>query len=529
MATVTRPRVEQTRPSQLVDWVLAGRVRIPAFQRSFRWERDDVIKLFDSVLRGFPIGNLLMWQRPAAPATLEVGPLVINAPETPDALWIVDGQQRITSLVGALTAPPDTVDPRFRIFYDPANDEFASASRRDRIPDDWLPVPVALSNVRLLAWQRERPWLSEDESVRCDSVVTAIRNYAIPMYVVESNDEKAIQTIFDRTNDSGKRLTRSEIFGALHTLSVQMEPSGLAALAASVRGFGFGEIPERVLVESVLAVRGGRIDFSEESKDDAERHAALRKTEQALGTAVEFLRDVAGIPHVRLLPHMLFLVIIARFSAVFGAPEGRAAELLRRWVWRGSVTGFAPHGDTEALRQNELAINDDPVAGAGRLLDLLQGGEWAADLKAVQIDMAQAKVNLLGLLSRRPRGLADISDGIIDAHTLMESGRNPLPRISPLDGNLTDTLANRFVQLPDSPSDSLSLLMNSGSFPQWERTLHSHVIDEPGVNLWRAGRYDEFFTRRAAQIRELIEGHVQENALFGFRDGPGLPQLGGDE
>lgn len=54
----------ETQPSattyDMVDLVAEawrGRVRVPHFQRDFRWGRKDVIRLFDSIVRGFPIGS----------------------------------------------------------------------------------------------------------------------------------------------------------------------------------------------------------------------------------------------------------------------------------------------------------------------------------------------------------------------------------------------------------------------------------------------------------------------------------------
>src|SRR6266545_1799717 len=102
MATLDRPRVEQYTPADLVRDTVRGHLRIPPFQRGFRWDAADVLKLFDSLLHGFPIGNLLLWIRPAPEQHLQVGPLEIDAPEVASALWVVDGQQRITSIVGAL-------------------------------------------------------------------------------------------------------------------------------------------------------------------------------------------------------------------------------------------------------------------------------------------------------------------------------------------------------------------------------------------------------------------------------------------
>jgi hypothetical protein len=123
-----------------------------------------------------------MWRRPASAGSVEIGPLTIHAPETGDALWVVDGQQRITSLVGALAAPIEAVDPKFRIYFDLRAERFVSAGRREHVPEYWLPMPVTLRNQDVLRWQRERPALTDDEIRRCDAVVTAIRDYEIPLY-----------------------------------------------------------------------------------------------------------------------------------------------------------------------------------------------------------------------------------------------------------------------------------------------------------------------------------------------------------
>src|SRR6266540_3193737 len=87
---------------QLLDFVRRGYIRIPRFQRGLRWTSTDVERLFDSIYRGFPVGTLLFWQRPANADTVEIGPVTIKAPTLSDALWVVDGQQRITSLAAAL-------------------------------------------------------------------------------------------------------------------------------------------------------------------------------------------------------------------------------------------------------------------------------------------------------------------------------------------------------------------------------------------------------------------------------------------
>jgi Protein of unknown function DUF262 len=562
---VTKPTVDRIRPAQLVDMALSGKIRIPPFQRPFRWDKSDVERLFDSIYRGYPIGNLLMWERSAPAAAVQLGPLSINAPAVPDALWVVDGQQRVTSLVGVLAAPAQAVDPQFHIFFDLNVRRFVAAGRRDRINHDWLPLPVALRNQDVLRWQRERPWLGEEDIETCDVVVTAIRDYEIPVYVVRGDDEQALKEIFDRLNNFGRRLRREEVFEALHAVKPGMEPSSLRGLAIAVRGFGFGELSESILMQSVLAIRGERIDrdFRNEFTSDENRHEAFLAAERALGHVVDFLRDQCEIPHQRLVPYSLYIPVLARFTALFGPPDRHSGELLRRWVWRGSVVGPAPAGNTIALRRYAGAVRDAPLASANRLLSLLPAGgaSWEPDLNQVKLNSAQGKLNVLALLGQHPRVLAGNDDvmvgDLVDVRGLLHSGVNPLVHILPTQMHIPvngteiefefegSTVMGAFVR-PVSPrslewGQSLAARLIHPPRPRARfvaaivrgdlatDVLHSQCLDADTVAALAAKDLDGFLARRAVQMRDVIKRNVQRFALFGFRDGPDLESLFADE
>jgi hypothetical protein len=529
MAGMTQPKVSRVTPPRLVEWAEDGRIRIPPFQRPYRWDSTDAERLFDSILRGYPVGNLLMWRKPAAEADIVIGELRFHAPEQPGALWVVDGQQRLTTLVGALTASEETIDRRFRIFYDLRGGKFLSAPHSQRPREFWLPAWIAADNRRLLAWQRERPWLSEREFDRCDAVSTAIRTYEIPMYEIEGDDEQALREIFDRMNTFGKALKRAEIFQALHSAPLDVQPSDLHALRQRVNALRFGDFTAQTLMQSVMAVRGGKVDrdFRQEFADDADRQSAFAQTEKALRLTVDFLQDDGGIPHLRLLPYALYIPVLTRFAALFGRPEGRAAELLRRWIWRGAVVGAAPQGNTVALRRNATAVADDPVASANRLLGLLPpaGSGWEPDLTQIALNRAQAKINVLGLLSAHPVLLADYTDSDGNHHgpgtrmdqpemlgDLLADGTSPLVTIvARSNGNL----ANRLVH-PRNDESGATLLTDSDSTV----ALRSHCVDEACLALLKEGSHDAFLLRRADNVRQTIADHVQRMALWGFADGP---------
>jgi len=528
MAGVTQPKVSRVDPLRLTEWARTGRIRIPHFQRSYVWDASDAERLFDSILRGYPIGNLLMWRKPAPAADITVGELQIAAPEQSDALWVVDGQQRLTTLIGALTASEETVDRRFRIFFDLQAEKFISAPHSQRPRDYWLPVWVAQDNRRLIAWERERPWLTERQYDLCDTVGTAIRTYEIPMYEIEGDDEKALTEIFDRMNTFGKSLKRSEIFRALHSGPLDVQPSDLDALRERIAALDFGTLTEQTLMQSVMAVRGGKVDrdFRHEFKGEEDRRAAFADTEKALRMVIGYLREFAGIPHLRLLPYALFIPVLTRYAALFGAPEGRAAELLRRWIWRGSVVGAAPQGNTVALRRNASAVYDDPTASATRLLTILPpGGEhWSPDLTQTALNRAQAKINVLGLLSTGPVLLADVR-GEDGAHypagtrldrtrllnEMLDGGSSPLQPILSRDR----TIAGKLVH-PAVEQDLGGVLWEQMD----EKTMRSHCLDVQSMHALMEEDAAHFLSRRSELAAATIAGHVQSMALWGFPDGP---------
>ncbi|GAA3747314.1 DUF262 domain-containing protein [Salinactinospora qingdaonensis] len=538
MAPVTRPEIREARPGDLVAWAREGRLRLPSFQRSYQWESVDVRRLFDSLLRGYPIGNLLVWQRPAAAGTVTVGHLSVAAPETGAAYWVVDGQQRITSLVGALTATDDTVDPRFRVYYDLATGEFRSLSRRRRPDADWLPVSLTLDTAAANAWIRERPHLTGEQIDRADAVIAAIRDYRLPMYVVTGDDETTLREIFDRLNTYGKALKSADIFRALHASRDDRALGDLTSLGADVAGFGFGRLPEQLLTQSVLAVRDPVVDrdFRREFDGADDLHTALTATRDALGHVVDFLRDEADIPHAKLLPYALFVPVLARFAALFGPPRGRAAQLLRRWVWRGAVLGVAPQGNTAGLRKNAKAVAGDPVGSAERLIGLLptpDSAVWRPDLGHTRLNAALGKVNILGLLSRGPLPLpgtaeAERADGTagrpVDVASVLEAD-SPPPLLAPIfdiGWPTGENVANRVVAPGAKPAQVRDALL-AGEVD--ERLLHSQCLDEGCVGLLRDGDTDGFLARRAELAGAVIAEHVQNHALFGFRDGPALSTL----
>ena len=338
-----QPKHETFRLSELRDLVATGRVRIPDFQRSFRWTNQDVVALFDSLHQGYPIGNLLMWKREAPAQRVTVGSIDIDAPGRPDALWLVDGQQRVTSIVNAMDAR-SVGDRRFAVGYDLENSCVVSTlGRHSR---------AVMPLFRLFDFESAWQWFEENTEFqalrgRYQEAFNTFNAVSVPATVLEGADEDKLRVIFDRINQSGKKLKSSEVFEALNS-SVSDGRTLRSISDAVARSTNFGLLSEDQVLNVLKArrypdyMRDGRDEFGDERRrnsdfPDEDRDEAYAQTELVLKRATRFLQDNCCIPHVTLLPYSAILVVVARFFALFPEPKRRNKELLKRWVWRTIV------------------------------------------------------------------------------------------------------------------------------------------------------------------------------------------------
>lgn len=227
-----------------VDDLLAeartGRLRLPHFQRGMKWQDKDRIDLLDSLYRGFPIGTLLFWQRRVERAEVQWGDLKLEAPARQDGFLIVDGQQRVTTLVSTLLVPHAPGDRA--ILFDLERDEFRYG--RIREPKQWvvpevepepheIPAYVLFDSSRLIQWvaasARAVPKALIERALDCGK---RLREYRIPVYIVDTDDEDMLRVIFDRTNRTGRRLDDTDVFPRASTAqSSPIAPLALARLA----------------------------------------------------------------------------------------------------------------------------------------------------------------------------------------------------------------------------------------------------------------------------------------------------------
>lgn len=519
---------------ELVDRAKRGLIRVPSFQRKLKWDETDVVRLLDSIYRGYPVGSLLLWERPAPAAKIAVGPLRVEAPETSAAWWVVDGQQRLTALAASLarTEDPDPAaegDP-YQVFFDPREGRFHSASEGEPL-DHWVGVHRLLDAALLGDFLYEWPH-GRDQSLR-RAVLGAgqrLREYRVPLYIVGTDDEAVLRDIFFRVNNFGKRLEWSEVHDALLG-GAEGAPSTLAELTADLRQVGMGILAEPSILTCLLGLRG--LDVTRDLSEHMERDprvldGAVAEAAPVFRRVLSFLRERCAVVHLGLLPSTTPLTVLVRFFALHPEPNGRSLELLARWIWRGFL-GDAFSNDRRSVARRGVAAIDprDEEESVQRLLALV-GKEREAYVLPDDFDArsSESRLALLGLASLRPRDLRSGRMLDVAAH-IEEHGAEPFGFISSSHSSrateLSRSPANRMIHPGSDLRALLVPLLEDGH--RGKEVLASHAIDEDAAHALRRGDFELFLIMRAKAVQGAVLTLAERMARWEESDRPSIAHL----
>lgn len=309
--------------SQLLGDIDLGKLALPELQRPFVWQNTAVRNLLDSMYKGFPIGYLMLWN--TADADWKV--IGANGKQHTPTEFIIDGQQRLTSLYAVMTGAEITFKDfskgRIRIAFRPRDARFEvtdAAVERDPefLPDvtelwkgeDWEIIEAFLERLR----QTRPEALQDDQEKQLRHALSRLRGLEdFPLQAVQIGhevDEEDVAEIFLRVNSGGTKLTQADFI--LTHLSVFREDDrrrleGFAHAAMVVPADGLSSpynhlvkpaadqlLRVAVLVafhrgrlQSALALlRGGGVD-DDAVTNEADRNAQLDKLTAAIDQVLD--------------------------------------------------------------------------------------------------------------------------------------------------------------------------------------------------------------------------------------------------
>jgi len=364
--------------STILDHIDSGHMALPEFQRGYVWNRDQVRGLFDSLYRRHPVGGLLVWVTESKGAQHRGDGLL--APGVVKLL--LDGQQRITSLYGAVRGKP----PKF---FDGNSSAFSGL--RFHLETDVFefyqpvkmqgdPLWIDVSTLMKQGTQGLGSFISAfanttQESSRVGEYVGRLSKLLgivdIDLHVEEvTGEEKTLDIvvdIFNRVNSGGTKLSKGDL--ALAKICAEW-PDARDTMKSQLRtweanGFNFNL---DWLLRSVNTVLTGEAKFSFLHGRNAEEiQEGLRRAIRGIDKCLNIISGRLGLDHDAVLFGRFAIPVMVRFiDSLNGALDAKSRDRLLFWFAQAGMWGRFS-GSTESFIDRDLSL----IEGAGDPLDRL--------------------------------------------------------------------------------------------------------------------------------------------------------------
>ncbi|MEG2647891.1 MAG: DUF262 domain-containing protein [Anaerovoracaceae bacterium] len=229
-------------PSKVADLLMDvknGRIGLPDLQRPFVWKDNKVRELLDSMMKGYPIGYIMLWSSPDDYDN--TGHIGKNEKmyKRPDDL-VIDGQQRLTALLAAMYGvtikDKNYKERNIRISFNPLTREFAVWTQAYEKDTEWISEISAVfaadqehniskfrkAYIKAANEGRQKnnlADLTEDEEDVIEENINDLLNlgiYSLPTLKINAKaDEENVADIFVRVNSGGQNLTEKNFIETL--------------------------------------------------------------------------------------------------------------------------------------------------------------------------------------------------------------------------------------------------------------------------------------------------------------------------
>ena len=386
----------------VVDRVLEGDIVLPKFQRNFVWTRQQILDLLDSVARNYPIGSILLWQSAEqlaserTVASLTVGEQRRGYPVN----YILDGQQRLATMSGALHWTPDgDCESSWNIVYDLEEQAFRHTDTLEDPPTHILPVRL-LSDGFLFA-NRASKLQATDLQERAKNLYNRFSNYQIAVVTLRGMPSTEVAKVFERINSTATPLTVVDLMRAA-TWSPEFDlKDEIDELLEVLDRKRYGRVDKKTMLRSISAAAG--FGFSREnmnqlrnlSKEKLEE--AVERTAGAAKLAVDFLTTHVRTPRATALPYYNQFAVLMEIFRQVPKPTAVQYDAIERWFWLTASGEYFKGWNARQMADDLEAVNS---FAEGRTNDIEVGAGVPRSVlwRRSQFRTTNAPSKLLGLL-----------------------------------------------------------------------------------------------------------------------------------
>ena len=539
--TAKDPKPTPERIMQLANRVLDGDIILPEFQRPFVWKRKQILELLDSVYRNFPIGSLLVWESTSKLASKRtIADLeVAERSEKYPVNYLLDGQQRLSTICGAIHWAPGESKSVWNVAFDLRSGRFFHLDHIDDLPIHQIPL-------RRLAdapdfYRRLAPLEDPTQRERADLLFTRFLEYQVPLVTLGDMSIDDVAPVFERINSTGTRLTIYDLMRAA-TWSQEFDlDNTIEGIKSSLEAKAFHRLEPKTFLRALGAAAGP--DFSASSINalrDLPREtlsAAADATKKAAQLAADFLATEIGAPRAEALPYANQFAVLCEIFRVLPYPNSAQLDQIKSWFWQTTLAGYFSGWDSGQMTQDTRRLRRFALGEVTTLQENVvvpTSTLWRA--KPFRSNSAVSKMLGLMLGHRKPLDLIngqriDVDKSLAwsndkEFHHFFPQAYLARKKISASGSNLVANIvlltSKSNIEIRDkAPSEYLAAIIDDVGREVLARRLESNMVPASTIDAALADDYNAFLSLRAEHL------HRYARALTG--DDAALAQLDPDE
>lgn len=384
---------KETKIEKIINKIEDGDVKIPAFQRGFVWDVDQVIDFLDSIYKDFPVGSILLWEAEKElrlKSTRNIAGIVLpTRKDNYPVNYVLDGQQRLSTLFAVFNHGHEDIDYEiesvgipnhniFDIYFDLEKKEFLHASNLPKYISHkknqlsvfdvhknyaFIKLSFLLDHESLLMSITE---LKPEQRKTVIELQKQFNNYEIPVVTISGRSKQEVGVIFERINNTGTPLTTLDLMIAWTWSDHFNLREEINNIIEDLKDKEFGDIPEKLILQCISSIVNEKISTEEIlNLETVIIREKITKVKQALSSAIDFLSTHLNIISTDFLPNNLQIVPITYFYSKVKLPKPSQIKLLSRWFWKNSFadryrydTARRVHEDIQIIK--EIISGDSP-------------------------------------------------------------------------------------------------------------------------------------------------------------------------
>ncbi|MDA5316557.1 DUF262 domain-containing protein [Vibrio cholerae] len=333
----------------LLEEVNKGGLQVPAFQRAYVWQQSNIIELFDSIYKGFPIGSVLLWETNSKIKTHDNFGLDIN--DKPDNFqYILDGQQRITTLYHCLKCDDD--DHKWKVYIDLEKESFLYLNKNEPIKPTYFPLSKIIKTMDFIKQSSKLLEETNDESYvqKAEILANRIRKYKLATINLKGGGIDDAVEIFTRLNKTGMPIIPIELITALNfnndDISSFEHTKDTISKISSEYNFLPDEKDESSFGDIVVRLIRISLGFELYSKNDTEKVAELVRSNSFVSISnkicetyertVDYLVNDLKFLSISELPYSSLFYMVYHFFF----KDNNDLNKLKHVIYVGSINGL---------------------------------------------------------------------------------------------------------------------------------------------------------------------------------------------